>query len=115
VIRGWTGEELQRHKPRVLDSDLLVRDHVYGQSYQAFLLLDAGDLETAANSAQLTRRLAREERRFLLKCGGTVGWWGVVAAMIFWLDRLSRGYMTGRLVGIGAVLGVAVPIALVML
>jgi len=36
-------------------------------------------------------------------------WWGLLAFLVGWLDRLSRGYMTARLSAIGVALGVSVP------
>ena len=36
-------------------------------------------------------------------------WWGLLAFLVGWLDRLSRGYMTARLSAIGVALGLSIP------
>ena len=115
VVREWTREQTRRTRPKVLDRDLLVREHGFGRSYQAFLLLDELDPSVASRSRGLSRRLAKAERMFLAKCGGTVGLWALLALVLAWIDRLTRGYMTGRLYLIGAALGVCGPILLVLL
>lgn len=115
VVREWSRQQARRIRPEVLDRDLLVREHGFGRSYQAFLLLDALDPNVASRSGGLSRRLARAERVFLAKCGGTVGLWALLAFVLAWIDRLTRGYMTGRLYLIGAALGVCGPILLVLL
>lgn len=114
VVRHWTGEQMRRHELKVLDRDILVRDHGFGRSFQAFLLLDKVDPQSATKSRSLTRRLQREQKRFVMKCGGTVGWWGILAIFVLWIDRLTRGYMTGRLYTVGAMLGLVAPILLVI-
>ena len=114
AVRAWSGEQMQGYRLRVLDRDLLVRDHGFGRSYQAFLLLDKAEPGVARGSESLMDRLARARERFVLKCGGVAGWWGLLALLALWLDRLTRGYMTGRLYVLGAGLGLVAPILLVI-
>ncbi len=114
AVKQWTGDQVRRQRLKVLDRDLLVRDHGFGNSYQAFLLLDKVDPGSATSSRSLATKLQREQKRFVMKCGGTLGWWGVLAIFVLWLDRLTRGYMTGRLYTLGAALGICAPILLVI-
>lgn len=114
VVRQWTGEQMQNYRLRVLDRDLLVRDHGFGRSFQAFLLLDKVDPAWATGSRILMDRLERARERFVLNCGGVVGWWGLLALFVLWIDRLTRGYMTGRLYALGTGLGLVAPILLVI-
>jgi len=114
VVRQWTGEQMRSYRLRVLDRDLLVRDHGFGRSYQAFLLLEKVNPDSARLSDALSNRLQSEQERFVLNCGGVVGWWGLLALIVLWIDRLTRGYMTGRLYVLGTGLGLVVPILLVI-
>ena len=116
AVQSWAEEQLRRYKPRVLDRELQTREHGgIGRSYQAFLLLEDVDAGTVTRTRGLARSLEREERRFLARCGGTVGLWGLLALVLGWIDRITRGYMTGRLWLIGGLLGLCGPIALVLL
>ena len=45
----------------------------------------------------------------LLRGGAVAFAWATLALAVGWFDRLSRGYMTGRLRLLGVLLGVAVP------
>lgn len=105
---------MRSYRLRVLDRDLLVRDHGFGRSYQAFLLLEKVNPNSARLSDTLSNRLQSEQERFVLNCGGVVGWWGLLALIVLWIDRLTRGYMTGRLYVLGTSLGLVVPILLVI-
>ena len=117
VVEQWVAARALRVEPKVVDREIVVRDHEFGRSFQAYLLVDeASSVEAIeADERGLRGMLARSERRFLAKCGGAVGLWGLVALMISWFDRLTRGYMTGRLYSAGALLATGVPILLVLL
>ena len=114
AIREWSGEQMEGFRLRVLDRDLLVRNHGFGQSFQAFLLLEKGTPGVDHGSQSLEHRLASARECFALKCGGVAGWWGLLALLTFWFDRLTRGYMTGRLCVLGSGLGLVAPILLVI-
>ncbi|MCB9868355.1 MAG: hypothetical protein H6837_00770 [Planctomycetes bacterium] len=115
AVERWARSQLRRQKPRVLDHELKVRSHEFGHSYQAFLLVDLHDRGGERTVRSLRRELDHLIRRVVVKSGGALGWFGVVALLIAWLDRLTRGYMTRRLYGIGAVVGVGVPVLLLLL
>ena len=114
AVDAWLSEQMRQTDPRVLDSNLVIRpvDDVY-QSYQAHVLVDLAGAKNARLD-RLRRRLAVEEEKFLAKIGGTLGLWGVLAVIILWIDRLTRGYMTGRLYTLGALLGIGGPIVLLL-
>ena len=114
AIAAWVSEQVRQSETRILDSNLVVRpvDDVY-QSYHAYALVDmAGPRNVRLE--RLRRRLVVEEEMFLAKIGGALGLWGVLAVLILWLDRLTRGYMTGRLYTLGALLGIGGPIVLLL-
>jgi hypothetical protein len=112
-VRGL-GDPLQR-SVRILDDDVKVRDHGFGQSFQAFLLIEEDASQADRSGRELERRLDRRVRRFVVLSGGVVGFWAVLAFVVAWIDRLSRGYMTWRLRGIALGLGAAVPAILFLL
>ena len=115
VVTEWTRDRLRRLQPKVLDRDLIVRDHEFGRSYQAFYLVEPLDTEHVERLGGLAPRLAREEEWFLVKTGGMVGFWALIALVITWIDRLSRGYMTKRLIAIGSLLALVGPALVVVL
>lgn len=94
---------------RLVDREDKVREHEFGRSYQTTLWV-AEDPQLVRRAEQRLRgELDRTMRRTLATSGGTVVFWAVLAVVLGWIDRLSRGYMTGRLRAIGLLLGAAVP------
>jgi hypothetical protein len=115
VIERWIGDRLQKEEERLLDKELVVRDHGFAQSYQAFLLVDRPRAEDdSAPLRRLRQKMISMESAVIEKGLASVGLWGVLALIVFWLDRLTRGYMTGRLYTLGVLVGVAVPTVLLL-
>ncbi len=107
-IDRWVDRQLRREPPAVLDRDDVIRDHGFGKSFQTKLLVDSPE-PSARALRRLSHRIDGAGELFLAKCGGTVVFWGVLALVFWWLDRLSRGYMSGRLFLLAASLGISVP------
>ena len=61
---------------------------------------------------RLRAELRKLERSTAVKAGGVAAGWVFLALLLSWLDRLSRGYMTGRLRTIGVLGGLLMPTAL---
>ena len=57
-------------------------------------------------------KLRNLERSTIFKVGGMTVTWVFLALLLSWMDRLSRGYMTGRLRAIGVLGGLLMPAAL---
>jgi hypothetical protein len=115
VVTEWARKRLARAEPKILDREFIVRDHGFGLSYQAVLLLDGVNQKTLRKRSGLADLLADEEQRFVVKFGGMLGLWGLLALVMTWIDRLTRGYMTKRLYAIGALLALIGPACLVLL
>ena len=94
---------------RVVDREDRTREHEFGSSYQTTLWVTEDPQQVARGSRQLRRELELVTRRTLLTAGGTVVFWATLAFVLGWVDRLSRGYMTGRLRLLGLLLGTAAP------
>jgi hypothetical protein len=94
---------------QIVDQKDDVREHEFGPSFQTTLWIAEDPRRTAVAEQQLRASLRRSERLMLTKLGGTAVFWGLLAFTGFWIDRLSRGYMTGRLWLLGLLLGSAVP------
>ncbi len=58
---------------------------------------------------QLRHEMKRLERVTAIKYGGIAASWVVLVVVLGWIDRLSRGYMTGRLRLVGLLGATAVP------
>lgn len=94
---------------RVVDRDDRAREHEFGTSWQTTLWV--------AEDAQAVDEGERRLRASLVALRGqaiafllvTSFWWGLLAFLVGWLDRLSRGYMTARLSAIGVALGLSIP------
>ncbi|MGE3173248.1 MAG: hypothetical protein AB7O97_11540 [Planctomycetota bacterium] len=109
AVSRWLGQQsLDRHL-QIVDREDRVREHEFGRSYQTTLWIRENPEVVAHGERQLRRAIARSGERTLVLGGATAGFWAVLALALGWIDRLSRGYMTGRLRCIGVLLGAAVP------
>ncbi len=100
---------------RIVDRADKVREHEFGRSFQTTLWVAEDARARQAQENRLRHRLRSAERDLVTKLGATAGLWGLLAFLGFWIDRLSRGYMTGRLLLLGTALGCAVPTVLFLL
>ena len=109
AMRRWLAELPIEQMATYVDREDRQREHEFGSSYQTTLWV-AEEPRLVANSERLLRRATQQlERVTAVKFGGIVAGWAVLAVVIGWLDRLSRGYMTGRLRLLGLLGGVAFP------
>ena len=113
VLRSWLGKQAPTRGVEVLDRDLVVRDHGFGRSYQGFLLVREPGMELAGR--RLVRQLEVAQRQLIQRGVLVLGVWSSLALILIWLDRLTRGYMTRRLMLLGIGLGTAAPALLVLL
>jgi len=93
----------------VLDRADDTHDHEWGQSYRTTLIVSPNAAFVDETRRVVDRQLQQARSRFLAVGAGTLGFWGGLAVLMGWLNRLSRGYMSRRLGVIGVSLGVAVP------
>lgn len=112
VVQRWLGRQDLRSCLEILDQDQKVRDHGFGQSYQASLLVRTNAKKNAEADQVLGWEVERATRRFKQGLGIAAGGWVALAFLVSWLDRLSRGYMTARLWSLAALVGVALPVGL---
>lgn len=109
AMRRWLAELPIEQLATYVDREDRQREHEFGSSYQTTLWV-AEEPRLVANSERTLRRATqRLERVTAVKFGGVVAGWVVLAMVIGWIDRLSRGYMTGRLRLLGLLSGVAFP------
>ena len=106
----WLADLPLERIARVVDREDKERVHEFGNSYQTTLWVAEEPRVVEAGQQQLRHELRRLERVTAIKYGGIVGGWAVLALLIGWLDRLSRGYMTGRLRFLGLSLGASFPV-----
>lgn len=106
----WLAELPMERIARVVDREDTERTHEFGNSWQTTLWVAEEPSIVEAGQQQLRRELRRLERTTAFKYGGIVAGWAILALVIGWLDRLSRGYMTGRLRLLGLTCGVAFPV-----
>lgn len=109
AVRRFLQRADVRQTLQVVDRDDRVREHEFGRSWQTTLWVVEDPRASAACERQLQYELRRTERALLFKSGGTVAFWAVLMLVLGWLDRLSRGYMTGRLRLLGLLLGTGIP------
>ena len=115
AVRRWLARMDLAREVRILDRSDRERHHDFGSSYQTSLLVAGAPEFLERATSRLGRDLRRAERAFLTRSGGTLGFWVILALGAFWLDRLSRGYMTGRLTFLALATGVAVPVVLFLI
>lgn len=108
-VARWLGRTAVDRQVQIVDREDRVREHEFGRSYQTTLWIEEQAGDVLASRRGLQRLLERAADRLLLGAGGTVLFWALLIVVIGWLDRLSRGYMTGRLYTIGFSVGAVVP------
>ena len=88
------------------------RVHEFGRSYQTTLRV--AEVSASAERARrgLRAALGRVERVAAWKAGVVAVGWFLLGVALTWLDRLSRGYMTGRLRALGALSAASLPAVL---
>lgn len=109
AVSRWFADLPIERSLKVLDREDAQREHDFGSSYQTTLWVVEDPRVVEAQELRLRRELRRAEYQLLWKSGGIALFWSVLAFGIGWVDRLSRGYMTGRLRLIGLLLGAAIP------
>lgn len=114
AMRRWLSNLPLEQLARTVDREDREREHEFGTSFQTTLWVVEDPRGVQRGEQSLRSALQRLERTTVCQYGGiAVGWTGLVV-LLGWLDRLSRGYMTGRLRCVGLLAGLAVP-ALVFL
>jgi len=108
-VAHWAGRAERDGSLRVLDRDTTVHRYSYGDAYQTTLRVVPDKPTGRGGEKALERRLQDAGRLFLAKCGGIAMFWGLLAFLQSWFDRLSRGYMTWRLRFLALGLGLVVP------
>lgn len=114
-IEEWTRRQERASVPEVVHRETSVRQYSYGEAYQTTLWV-AGDAAMSRDAEGRLERQIRDAGHLLLsKAGGIAVFWGLLAFVCSWLDRLTRGYMTWRLRLITAGLGLSVPTLVLLL
>ena len=111
-VRRWLARMDLDEGLKILDRADRERQHDFGLSYQTSLLVREKPSFLSRAERRLGQQLRRAEKTFLMRSGATLGLWMVLALGVFWLDRLSRGYMTGRLSLLALAIGAGAPVVL---
>lgn len=88
------------------------RAHEFGSSFQTTLWVAEAAAPAARARRSLRVALQRGERAAAAKAGVLVAGWLALGVALSWIDRLSRGYMTGRLLALGALGAAGLPAVL---
>jgi len=86
------------------------REHEFGSSWQTTLWVAEPTGLLPQHERAMAQTLRRTQRETAFRYGGIVGGWTLVWLLVGWFDRLTRGYMTGRLRSIGALLALSFPV-----
>lgn len=109
AVRRWLAELPLQQLVQVVDREDRQREHDFGSSYQTTLWVAEDPRQQQRGEQRLRHELRRLERTTAVKAGGVAAGWTVMIVLLAWLDRLSRGYMTGRLRCVGLLAGLAMP------
>lgn len=109
ALDEWLRRQQSRTEVRPLDRSDRVRDHGFGKSWQTTVTIAADARDVHRAESDLRRALRSTKRSFLVTCGGTVLFWGLLSLLTMWFDRLTRGYMTWRLRVLAIAVGTALP------
>ena len=110
TVRRWIADVPVAQVVRYVDRDDREREHEFGNSYQTTLWVAEDTRAVQRGEQRLRNELARLERTTAVKYGGIAAGWTLLVVVLGWLDRLTRGYMTGRLRAAGLLAAVAVPV-----
>lgn len=109
TMRRWLADLPIDQLVRLVDREDRERTHEFGNSYQTTLWVAEDPRGVQQRERHLRGRVRELEQVTAIKYGGVVGSWVLLALVVAWIDRLSRGYMTGRLRVLGLLCGLAVP------
>ncbi|MCK5944833.1 MAG: hypothetical protein KAI24_22790 [Planctomycetes bacterium] len=112
AVQSWLADLPVEQLIARVDREDRERVHEFGNSYQTTLWIAEKPELVERGERRLRAELRRLERTTAVKAGGVAAGWVVLALILAWIDRLSRGYMTGRLRAIGVLGGVLMPAAL---
>lgn len=112
AVQRWLATLPTDQLVRTVDREDREREHEFGTSVQTTLWVAEEPHAVARSERALQNLLARVERRTAGKFGITALAWVVLVVLLGWVDRLSRGYMTGRLTLAGLLAAVATPAVL---
>ena len=108
-IDGWLRGLSVDRTVEIVDRYREQHDHGDYTSFQTHLLVRPDADRRASALGRLDRALAHSAHRLGWFAGGSLGLWGLLAFAWMWIDRLTRGYMTGRLAALCVGMGVAAP------
>ena len=109
-LRRWLSDLPVNQLVHLVDREDRERTHEFGNSYQTTLWVAEEPSRVAQGERQLRRELQKLERVTAVKYGGIAASWVVLVVVLGWIDRLSRGYMTGRLRLVGLLAATAIPV-----
>lgn len=116
VLQSWLAGIDGRDAVRVVGREQQRHDHgALGTSYRTELVVQPDRHRVSDLLSKLRRQIPRSAHAFALKCAGILVYWLLLAGVVAWLDRLSRGYMTWRLRFIGLIAGSVLPVLLLIL
>jgi hypothetical protein len=108
-MRRWLSDLPVERLVRTVDRKDQERVHEFGNSYQTTLWVAEEPGAVEHGEKRLRAQLRHLERATAVKYGSVAAGWVALALLLGWIDRLSRGYMTGRLRLIGLLAGAAMP------
>ncbi|MCB9877093.1 MAG: hypothetical protein H6835_05770 [Planctomycetes bacterium] len=108
-LHRWMSDLPVDRLVQLVDREDRQRAHEFGDSYQTTLWVAEDPRAVRRGEEQLRDKLRRLERSTAVKYGGIAAGWFVLALAVGWIDRLSRGYMTGRLHLLGLLAGASLP------
>jgi len=111
TVRRWLADLPKNELVHVVDREDREREHEFGNSWQTTLWIAEDSQQLQRAELRLKRALRLTERETAIKYGGVAVGWTLLIFGLGWIDRLTRGYMTGRLRAVGLLLGAAVPAA----
>lgn len=109
AVRRWLADLSPAGMVQVVDREDRQREHEFGSSWQTTLWVAEDGRQVQRHEQRLRSELKRLEKTTAVKCGGVAAGWIGLVVVLAWLDRLSRGYMTGRLRFAGLLGAVAMP------
>ena len=114
-VDAWVARAERSTPVAVADRETETFDYSYGEAFRTTLQVESATALDRDAEYRMERGLRQLGRLLLAKLGGIAVFWGLLAFLSSWFDRLTRGYMSWRLrliaLGLGLVASTVVLLA----
>lgn len=114
-VDEWVARVERKSPLAVAREETEVFNYSYGEAFRTTLHVDNGMNIDHDSERQMQQGIQQLARLLMTKVGGIAFFWGLLAFLSAWFDRLTRGYMSWRLRFMAVSLGIVVPAVVLLM